>query len=187
MKASDAVVALQGKFGEAITHSKEFRGEWAVTVPAAQIHAVLEHCKNALGYSMLLDVSSVDHSGQDPRFEVVYHVYDLENAATLRVKCPVDEDVAEVASVVDLWPTADWHEREVWDMMGLRFTNHPDLRRILMWEGYPHFPLRKEFPLAGKDTDVPEVAFTAPAPLQGGPFVTAAGAEDTIAREPRAR
>ena len=72
-------------------------------------------------------------------------------------------------------------------MMGIRFTGHPDLRRILMWDGYPYHPLRKDFPLAGKPTDLPEVAFTRAAPLDGGPFVTLAGGKDTIAREPRAR
>jgi NADH-quinone oxidoreductase subunit C len=72
-------------------------------------------------------------------------------------------------------------------MMGIRFRGHPDLRRILMWEGYPHYPLRKDFPLAGKPTDMPEVAFTNAAPLEGGPFVTIAGGKDTLAREPRVR
>jgi NADH-quinone oxidoreductase subunit C len=72
-------------------------------------------------------------------------------------------------------------------MMGIRFRGHPDLRRILMWEGYPHFPLRKDFPLCGKPTDVPEVAFTDPAPLAGGPFVTIAGGKDALSREPRVR
>ena len=65
----------------------------------------------------------------------------------------------------------DWHEREIYDMMGIRFRGHPDLRRILMWEGYPYFPLRKDFPLAGKSSEVPEVAFTQTTPLMGGPFV----------------
>jgi NADH-quinone oxidoreductase subunit C len=72
-------------------------------------------------------------------------------------------------------------------MMGIRFRGHPDLRRILMWEGYPYFPLRKDFPLSGRPTDLPEVAFTQTAPLAGGPFVTIAGGRDTIAREPRVR
>jgi NADH-quinone oxidoreductase subunit C len=72
-------------------------------------------------------------------------------------------------------------------MMGIRFRGHPDLRRILMWEGYPYFPLRKDFPLAGKPTDVPEVAFTDAAPLAGGPFVTVAGGKDAMSREPRVR
>jgi NADH-quinone oxidoreductase subunit C len=86
-----------------------------------------------------------------------------------------------------VWKTANWHEREIYDMMGIRFSGHPDLRRILMWEGYPYFPLRKDFPLAGKPTDLPGVAFTKPAPLEGGPFVTVASGEDAIHREPRVR
>jgi NADH-quinone oxidoreductase subunit C len=72
-------------------------------------------------------------------------------------------------------------------MMGLRFAGHPDLRRILMWEGYPYFPLRKDFPLAGKPTDLPGVAFTKPAPLEGGPFVTFPSSSGAIHREPRVR
>jgi NADH-quinone oxidoreductase subunit C len=72
-------------------------------------------------------------------------------------------------------------------MMGITFDGHPDLRRILMWEGYPFFPLRKDFPLEGRPSDMPDVAFTGVAPLEGGPFVTCAGGSDTIAREPRAR
>ena len=90
-------------------------------------------------------------------------------------------------SATDLWAGADWHEREVWDMMGIAFSGHPDLKRILMWEGYPFFPLRKDFPLAGRPSDIPDVAFSGVAPLEGGPFVASAGAEDTVRREPRAR
>ena len=89
--------------------------------------------------------------------------------------------------MITLWRTADWHEREIYDMMGIRFRGHPDLRRILMWEGYGHHPLLKDFPLSGKPTDVPEVAFTESAPMAGGPFVTVAGGKDTISREPRVR
>jgi NADH-quinone oxidoreductase subunit C len=90
-------------------------------------------------------------------------------------------------TVSGVWPTANWHEREAYDMMGIRFRNHPDLRRILMWEGYPYFPLRKDFPLAGKPSNLPEVAFTRPAPLEGGPFITVPSGQGAIDREPRAR
>ena len=72
-------------------------------------------------------------------------------------------------------------------MFGIKFEGHPDLRRILMWEGYPYFPLRKDFPLAGKPSEMPDVAFSDPAPLEGGPFVTMAGGKDSIQREPRVR
>jgi NADH-quinone oxidoreductase subunit C len=103
------------------------------------------------------------------------------------VKFRVSEDDLTAQTVSDVWPTADWHEREVFDMMGIRFTGHPDLRRILMWEGYPFYPLRKDFPLAGKPSDAPGVAFTKAAPLEGGPFVSLPGTGTTKDREPRSR
>ena len=99
----------------------------------------------------------------------------------------MSEEASELPTVSTVWRTANWHEREAYDMMGIRFAGHPDLRRILMWEGYPYFPLRKDFPLAGKPSEMPDVAFSDPAPLEGGPFVTVAGGEDSTAREPRAR
>jgi NADH-quinone oxidoreductase subunit C len=105
----------------------------------------------------------------------------------VRLTTQLSEELPEAPSLTGVWPTADWHEREIYDMMGIRFSGHPDLRRILMWDGYPYFPLRKDFPLAGKQSDLPEVAFTDPAPLAGGPFVTIAGGKDTISREPRVR
>ncbi len=123
----------------------------------------------------------------DPRWTLVYHLYGYGHHCALRLKTHVSEEQSELATVSAVWRAADWHEREIYDMMGIRFRGHPDLRRILMWEGYPHFPLRKDFPLAGKPTAMPDVAFSKRAPLEGGPFVTAAGGKDTMAREPRAR
>ena len=105
----------------------------------------------------------------------------------MRLKTGVSEEKSELPTIIGVWRTANWHEREIYDMMGIRFRGHPDLRRILMWEGYPYFPLRKDFPLAGKPTQVPEVAFTKTAPLEGGPFVTVPGGKDAIEREPRVR
>ena len=99
----------------------------------------------------------------------------------------MSEEESELPTVSGVWRTADWHEREIYDMMGIRFRGHPDLRRILMWEGYPYFPLRKDFPLAGKSSEVPEVAFTPTTPMMGGPFVTIAGGKDALSREPRVR
>ena len=139
----------------------------------------------ALGYDFLLDVSSVDNMGEDPRFEIVYELATVDDRKHLRIKAPVAEG-EEVPTVVDLWKTANWHEREVYDMMGLRFTGHPNLKRILMWEGYPYHPLRKEFPLAGKPSEMPDVAFSGIAPLEGGPFVTSPGT-DRVSGEPRAK
>ena len=178
---------LSAQFGADILSTTEFRGETTVTVAAARIHDVALFCRDSLGYDMLLDLCSVDHFGNDPRFEVVYELLSLAGKNHLRLKCTASEDDAEVDSVTDIWPTANWHEREVWDMMGIKFRNHPDLRRILMWEGYPYHPLRKDFPLEGIPTDVPDVAFTEVAPLAGGPFVTIPTEGNTEVREPRAR
>jgi NADH-quinone oxidoreductase subunit C len=179
---------LASRFGDLISEPAEFRGEVSVWIrDSARIAEVCEHAKSAFGFDFLVDVTSVDNYGEDPRFTVVYHLYGLAHHCALRLKIQVSEESPELPSVAGIWRTADWQEREIFDMMGLRFSGHPDLRRILMWDGYPHYPLRKDFPLAGKTTEVPEVAFTEPAPLEGGPFVTVAGGSDTIAREPRAR
>ena len=118
---------------------------------------------------------------------MVYELYSLSAKRYLRVRASVSEDNLVVPTVTDLWATANWHEREVYDMMGIKFVDHPDLRRILMWDGYPFYPLRKEFPLAGKPSEMPDVAFTGVAPLEGGPFVTQPSTAGSISREPRAR
>lgn len=170
-----------------ILSKTEFRGETTVVVDRAQLKAALAACKNDLGFDYLVDISSVDNMGQEPRFELVYELYSLAANRNLRLKTAVSEDDLSAPSVVDLWATANWHEREIYDMMGIRFTDHPDLRRILMWEGYPFYPLRKDFPLSGKASDVPGVAFTKAAPLEGGPFVTLPTVATTKDREPRAR
>jgi NADH-quinone oxidoreductase subunit C len=137
----------------------------------------------------LTDLSGVDNYGEDPRYEVDYLVYSLAERSHLRLKVRVSEDDMVVDSVTGVWRGADWHEREAFDMFGIRFRGHPDLKRILMWEGYPHHPLRKDFPLAGIPAELPETAVNADtvrsAPMLGGPFVTGSGTRSSIRREPR--
>lgn len=164
----------------------EFRGESTVVVALPALHDVLEKCCKELQYEMILDISSVDHFEHEPRYEIVYELATLDDSKHLRIKAPVAEG-EEVPTATDLWLGADWHEREVWDMMGIGFSGHPNMKRILMWEGYPFHPLKKDFPLAGRPSEMPDVAFSGVAPLEGGPFVTSAGAQDPVRREPRAR
>lgn len=188
MNATELANRLHEKFGELVSAPAEFRGEVAVKVADAE--RVVEVCafaKKELSFDYLVDVSSVDNYGEDPRWTVVYHLYGIASKQYLRLSVSVTEEKSELPTVTTVWRTADWHEREIYDMMGIRFRGHPDLRRILMWEGYPYFPLRKDFPLAGKPSDLPEVAFSKPAPLEGGPFVTAPGGKDSIEREPRVK
>jgi NADH-quinone oxidoreductase subunit C len=186
MSASNDVTTLREAFGARILDTVEFRGEHTLRVELSALHDVLEKCQRDLGYDMLLDVSSLDHFGDDPRFEMVYEIATVDDSKHLRLKATVAED-EKVPTVTDIWAGADWHEREVFDMMGIPFSGHPNLKRILMWEGYPFHPLRKDFPLAGRPSEMPDVAFSGVAPLEGGPFVTCAGGEDTVRREPRAR
>lgn len=188
MSALELAQRLKAQFGEVLSEPGEFRGE--VTLRLTDAERIAEVCgfaKRELACDFLLDITSIDNYGEEPRWTIVYELYSLRHACHLRLKVGVTEARSELPSVTGVWPTADWHEREIYDLMGIRFRGHPDLRRILMWEGYPHHPLRKDFPLAGRPTDLPEVAFTRPAPLEGGPFVTAPGGADSIEREPRRR
>jgi NADH-quinone oxidoreductase subunit C len=188
MAALEFARQLKARFGDLISEPVEFRGEITVQLSDAdRIAEICEFAKKQLGFDFLVDVSSIDNYGSDPRFTVVYHLYGYGHHGALRIKTEVGEEGCELPTVTGVWKTADWHEREVYDMMGIRFRGHPDLRRILMWEGYPYFPLRKDFPLEGKPSDVPEVAFTDTAPMEGGPFVTIPSGGSSTAREPRVR
>jgi len=188
MSASDLALKLKAQFGDLISAPAEFRGEVTVrVVDAERIAEVCAFAKASLAFDYLVDISSVDNYGSDPRWTVVYELYGYGHRCHLRLKTDVSEEKSELPTVTTVWRGADWHEREIYDMMGIRFRGHLDLRRILMWEGYPYFPLRKDFPLAGKPTELPDVAFTKSAPLEGGPFVTLPGGKTAVEREPRVR
>ena len=188
MSNLDLVNQLKAKFGDLISEPTDFRGEITVTVAdAEQIALVCGFAKSTLGFEYLVDISSIDNYGEDPRWTMVYDVRNLKNNTELRIKTDVSEEKSELPTVLGVWATSNWHEREIYDMMGIRFHDHPDLRRILMWEGYPYFPLRKDFPLAGKPTNVPGVAFSEVSPMEGGPFVTLPSSGDAVSREPRVR
>jgi len=183
----------------------------ALNVPASDLLSLMRTLRDAHGYDLLTDVTAIDwgaeRTGQGggggastvesgARFTTIYHLYSTVAHDYLRVAvaCAGDDDAPTVPSVTSLWAAADWHERETYDMFGIRFEGHPDLRRILMWEGYPYYPLRKEFPLAGIETEWPEADVAAetrisvkPAPMAGGPFVATSGTMNLSEAEPRAK
>jgi len=167
----------------------------AFNVPANDAPAVLGHLRDTQGYDFLMDVTAVDWSAEkSPRFTVVWHLYSStrHNYVRLAADCASDTEPA-MPSVTALWPGANWHEREIFDMFGIKFDGHPDLRRILMWDAYPYFPLRKEFPLAGRPAEMSDADINAEtgtgvisAPMAGGPFVATPG-EPMSEAEPRAK
>jgi len=167
----------------------------AFNVPPAEILSLLAHLRDAQGYDFLMDLTAIDWTAEKaPRFTVVWHLYASTKHTYVRLAADCADSAAPaMPSSTGLWPGADWLEREVYDMFGIKFDGHPDLRRILMWDGYPHFPLRKEFPLAGIPTDLPDAAIAAEtktgviaAPMAGGPFVATPG-EPMGDAEPRAK
>ncbi len=122
----------------------------SLRVPGVNILPLCRKLKQdpALRFDFLSDICAVDFLPRTPRFEVIYHLYSIPFRYRLRLRCRLDEGES-IASVTPVWKTANWHEREAWDMFGIRFSGHPDLRRIYLWEEFEGFPLRKDFPLRG--------------------------------------
>ena len=153
MSEHAAVGKLKQNFSEDVLDVAEFRGETTIVVKKEKIVEISTFLRDELGYNFLADLCGVDYLGTSPRFMVVYNLYNIALKDRLRIKVPVEENDAKVDTVSVVWGTANWHERECWDLMGISFNNHPDLRRILMaadWEGHP---LRKDYPLQGPDRE----------------------------------
>lgn len=158
---------IMERFGEAIEDLGVAHGVHVFAVPPGK---VVEFCRflkehPAMEFNFLSDVCGVDHYPEKPRYEAVYHLYSLSNKWRVRIKCRLG-DPPEVPSVTGVWRTANWHEREAWDMYGIRFTGHPDLRRIYMWEGFEGFPQRKDFPLRGYKDKLNPFGAEGPPPTQ---------------------
>jgi NADH-quinone oxidoreductase subunit C len=187
--------ALKQKFPQAV--DRPSTDHPAFNVPIAEIPAVLKFLRDEAAFDLLMDVTAIDNGETaSPRFTVVYHLLSTTHTGTyVRIAANCANDSEPTApSVVTLWAGADWHERECFDMFGIKFEGHPDLRRILMWDGYPYHPLRKEFPLAGIETDLPIADIAeetgtkvVAAPMAGGPFVASPGEINLTEAEPRAK
>lgn len=169
----------------------------AINVAPAHVAAVLRWLRDASAFDLLMDLTAIDWAeGASPRFTVVYHLMSTSRPGHyVRIAADCASDTAPtMPTVVPLWPGADWHERECYDMFGIKFEGHPDLRRILMWDEYPYHPLRKDFPLAGIEVPLPGTDVAAEtgakviaAPMAGGPFVATSGEINLTEAEPRAK
>ena len=194
--STDIVTALKARFQQATDRASTDHP--AVNVQLGDLIAALRYLRDEWAFDLLMDVTAIDWAeGAAPRFTVVYHLLSTTRTGSyfrVAAACAGTEAEPTAPSVVSLWPGANWHEREAYDMFGIKFAGHPDLRRILMWDGYPYHPLRKEFPLAGLEAplpgpDVEEETGTRliSAPMAGGPFVASPGEMNLTEAEPRAK
>jgi NADH-quinone oxidoreductase subunit C len=153
-----ATDTLRGRFGERILDAHEKLGEETVIVDRDAAPEVFRFLRDdaTTAFNLLTDLAGVDYLGRSPRFEVVAHLFSLEHRHRLRVKVPVGEPDPWAHSLTALWKAANWLEREIWDMYGIRFEGHPDLRRILMYPEFEGHPLRKDYPVAKRQPLVPE-------------------------------
>ena len=191
---ADVFAAVQSQFPAAT--ARPTLDHTAINVPMGDAVAVLTTLRDTQAFDFLVDVTAVDWGVEaTPRFSVVWHLLSTTTNNYVRVVAACVSDTEPVApSISQLWAGANWHERETFDLLGIRFEGHPDLRRILMWDGYPHHPLRKDFLLAGIDTPLPDLevgeltkATAAPAPMMGGPFVASVGEMNMTDAEPSAK
>jgi NADH-quinone oxidoreductase subunit C len=153
---NQTVARLKEMFPKSILEVEFFRGEVTVTVSKDELLEISRFLRSDpdLQYHLLTDLCGVDRFPQTPRFEVVYHLCSIKKNVKLRLKTKLGE-TESVGSVESVWKVANWYEREVYDLFGISFDNHPDLRRILLWDGFEGHPLRKDYPVEGPDFDKP--------------------------------
>ncbi len=146
---------LKTRFPAAVLETHAFRGDETAVVKKEAWKEVAAYLKDELGFDLLLDLTAADYLPREPRFELVCHFYSTKHNYRLRLKCPVPAGDASADTLTGLWPGADWFEREAWDMFGITFAGHPDLRRLLMYDGFEGHPLRKDYPLKKRQPRLP--------------------------------
>lgn len=163
--------SVQQKLGKVLLAVHDFRGDETVIVRRDGLVETMRLLKedSEFDFNILMDLSAVDYQtfgepgptrgnvteGNGSRFEVIYHLYSLKKNQRLRVKVPVEETDPTVPTLTGIWPAADWYEREVWDMFGIRFMGHPNLKRILMYEEFAGHPLQKDYPVNKRQPLIP--------------------------------
>ncbi len=181
--AAAAVEKVREKFPQAVIETVDFRGEQTLILTTEQLVVVCGYLQKNLQYTFLSTITAVDWDERVPRYDVVYHLLSIPNRSELRLKVRVGarrEEHPSVPTVTGVWPGANWYEREVYDMFGITFAGHPDLRRILMPNDWTTHPLRKDYPLTG---------FDLPEPHWGGqvPYDTDPGVGNQTLRSPGGR
>ncbi len=156
MEEKKIVEQLKERFQDKIIETSAHLGDETLVIERESLLEIVNFLKNKpYGYNMLLDLTCVDFLGQEPRFEMVYHLLSLLKSHRIRIKTPLSEKDLSIDSLTSLWENANWLEREVYDMFGIHFKGHPDLRRIFMYDGFEGHPLRKDYPLRKRQPRIP--------------------------------
>ena len=157
LETSSQLASIQEKLGANIIESVQAQGDDVVILARTELRESFRRLKDELGFDLLSDITAVDYwQKKEPRFEVVYQIVSRAKRSRLRLRVPVPEDDPTVDSLTPLWRGANFLEREVWDLYGIRFTDHPDLRRILLYDEFQGHPLRKDYPVNLCQPRVPE-------------------------------
>lgn len=154
-RVADIVEGLKTTFGEDVHEVVVYAGEHTVRVARDRIVDVCQYLADEKGFSYLADLGGIDRFTEEDRYEVFYNLVNIEGGKRIRVKIRMDEDDMTAPTVTDVYPAANWNEREAWDMFGITFDGHPDMRRMFMPEDFEYHPLRKEFPLLGVPGSLP--------------------------------
>ncbi len=173
----EVIEALREKFGEAIFEASTYANEDTVYVEKGKIREICRFMKEEQGFRYLSDLGGIDRFTEEDRYEVFYNLVSMQHNKRLRIKVRVDEEDLHVPSIVEVYRAANWNEREAYDMFGLRFDEHPDLRRMYMPEDFEYHPLRKEFPLLGVPGSLPLPPQTPEGELTMDPFAAAHGSK----------
>lgn len=156
MEEKKIVEELKQKFPDKIKETSSDFGDDTVIVDRDFLGELVQFLRQEpYEYTMLLDITCVDYLGREPRFEMVYHLLSLAEKHRLRIKVPLSESNLSIESLSSVWKNANWLEREVYDMFGVRFYGHPDLRRLFMYDGFQGYPLRKDYPLRKRQPRIP--------------------------------
>ena len=174
---SDTIDTLTKKFSGDILEVSEFAGEFTVLIAADKLVEICQYLKNELVFDYLADLGGIDRFSDNDRYEIFYNLVSIENEKRFRLKTRIDESDLTAPTLTTVYRAADWNERECYDMFGIRFVGHPDMRRMFMPEDFEYHPLRKEFPLLGVPGSLPLPPQSPEAGLTMDPFPAAHGSK----------
>jgi len=166
---------LKKEIGAGFVEVSEYANEQTVLLKKDSLVAAATYLRDEQGFNFLVDLAGIDRFTEEDRFEIFYNIVSTKGRKRIRLKVRVDEEDLKVDSLVPVWKSANWNEREVFDMLGIRFEGHPDLRRMYMPEDFEHFPLRKEFPNLGIPGSLPLPSQKDDGEMQSDPFIGAHG------------